>query len=176
MKDFKSLVNSRQSCRDFNGEQVTKEEIDKVLEIARLSPSACNSQPWKVYVAISPEKCKEVAKTLQDRGRNKFVDNATCFVAVAEKPRPLKPEIADRIRIDHFMKYDIGEYVAYFTLAAKELGLETCIIGWIKHDELKEVLNMPNDQICNLVIAVGKSTCEIREKKRLEISDTVKFL
>lgn len=173
--DFETLVKTRQSCRDFNGEKVTKEEIDKILEIAKLTPSACNSQPWKVYVALSSEKVKEVAPILQDRGRNKFTDNATCFIAIAEKPRPLKPEISHRIAIDHFMKYDIGEYVAYLTLAAEEIGLKTCIIGWIKHDELKEVLGIPEDEVCNIVIAIGKSNCEIREKKRLSIDETVKF-
>jgi nitroreductase len=64
--DFETLVKTRQSCRDFNGEKVTKEEIDKILEIAKLTPSACNSQPWKVYVALSSEKVKQVAPILQD--------------------------------------------------------------------------------------------------------------
>ena len=127
MKDFETLVKTRQSCRDFNGEKVTKEEIDKILEIARLTPSGCNSQPWKIYVALSEEKVKEIAPILQDNGRNKFTDNATCFIAIAEKPRPLKPEISHRIAIDHFMKYDIGAMVTTFPQVVKQSNLQKLI-------------------------------------------------
>ena len=64
------------------------------------------------------------------------------------------------------MKYDVGELVAYLTLGAKAMGLETCIIGWINHEMLKAELDMPENEICNVVVAFGYSDIPVREKAR----------
>ena len=76
-EDFEKLVLARQSCRNFDGQPVSEEAIKKIVDLARLSPSACNSQPWKVYAVIkgeSGEKFDLVKKSLQDGGLNKFLD------------------------------------------------------------------------------------------------------
>lgn len=56
MKTFLELVQNRQSDRAFLDTPVEKEKIERILEAARLAPSACNSQPWKFVVVTNPEK------------------------------------------------------------------------------------------------------------------------
>ena len=51
MMDFLELAGKRQSCRSYTSTPVEKEKILKILEAARLSPSACNSQPWKFLLS-----------------------------------------------------------------------------------------------------------------------------
>lgn len=53
---FLELVQKRQSDRSYQDKPVEKEKLDRILEAARLAPSACNGQPWKLIVVTDPEK------------------------------------------------------------------------------------------------------------------------
>ena len=50
MMDFISLARNRYSCRSYLDKKVTKELIEKVIEAARIAPSATNAQPWRFVV------------------------------------------------------------------------------------------------------------------------------
>ncbi len=171
--DFKNLVNTRQSCRDFNDNVVERKDILELAELASLAPSACNSQPWKMYVVTDEEKVKAVAESLQEKGLNKFTSGAKAFIAISEKTPRLRPDAEKRFNRDFFVKYDIGEVVAYLTLGAKAKGLDACIIGWINHQKLNDAISLPVDEVCNLVVAFGYSDTPLREKVRKPISETV---
>ena len=173
--EFERLVNERQATRKFNGKLVEEEKIEKIIELSRLAPSACNSQPWHLFVAKTPDTVKKVGESLMKGGRNGFVKDATCFIAIAEKERPLKPDVSAVLTDGFFVKYDIGEMIAYITLSAKNLGVDSCIIGWLNKDQLFSVLDIPNDYDCNVVIALGYSDIETREKFRRPIEDMVTF-
>lgn len=49
MHSFAELILQRESCRRFTTQPVEEEKIRACIEAARLSPSACNSQPWFFY-------------------------------------------------------------------------------------------------------------------------------
>ena len=53
--DFKSLVVTRQSDRSYHDRPIENEKLMQILECARLSPSACNAQPWHIIVVNDPE-------------------------------------------------------------------------------------------------------------------------
>ena len=56
MEDFLKLVASRQSDRAYDmSRPVEPEKLERILEAARLAPSACNAQPWKFVVINDPE-------------------------------------------------------------------------------------------------------------------------
>lgn len=59
--DFDTFVHSRHSIRTYSQETVTKEELLKVISLAKYAPSACNREPWKFYTSLSKEKCKKIA-------------------------------------------------------------------------------------------------------------------
>ncbi len=165
-ENFEKLVKTRQSCRDFSDKPVEKEKILKLAKLAMLAPSACNSQPWKMYCVTDMDKVKAVTKCLQEKGRNTFLSGAKAYIAVSEKQATLKPDVEKIFDGYHFVKYDVGELIAYLTLGAKALGLETCIIGWINHEALREELEMPENEACNVVIAFGYSDIPVRDKAR----------
>ena len=167
MKDyFENLVLSRQSCRDFNDKPLEKEKVDKIVQLATLSPSACNSQPWKMYVITDQDKLGAVAESLQDRGHNLFTSGAKAFIVLAEKDATLKETISSRFSSDHFVKYDIGELTAYITLAAESMGVSSCIIGWVNQEKLKSAVGLADGEIANIVVALGYSDIPVRAKKR----------
>ncbi|MCQ2387182.1 MAG: nitroreductase family protein [Clostridia bacterium] len=175
-ESFKELVLTRQSCRDFNGKEIEKEKLQKILETGLMSPSACNSQPWKIYCVVDKDKRQLVAKSLQDNGMNPFASNAGAFLVLTETDAELKERVSGRFSSNHFVKYDIGELTAYLTLTAKSLGVESCILGWINEEKLKEAVGMDKNENSYIVIALGYSDIAIREKKRKPIESVVKYL
>lgn len=54
--NFDEIINSRRSARVFTGENVTQNELNKILLSASLAPSAKNRQPWKFYVLNDKQK------------------------------------------------------------------------------------------------------------------------
>ncbi len=176
LKDFEKLVNDRQSCRDFSEKEVENEKLVNAINLALLSPSACNSQPWKIYCVSEKENLNKVAKCLQEGGRNAFTSKAKAFIVIAERNMPLKKDISEKFSEGHFVKYDIGEFIAYLTLALESEGLSSCIIGWVNKEELKKAVNYPDGETCNIVVAVGYSDIEKRKKVRLSSLETVKYL
>ncbi len=163
---FSKLVNDRQSCRDFNDKPLEKETIDKIIELSMLAPSACNSQPWKMYVITEENMLKNVARTLQDMMMNKFTNKAKAFIVLGECNATLKLGASLKFDRNHFVKYDIGQISAYITLTAESLGVSSCIIGWVNEKELKKVLSMPEEEGCSIVIALGYSDIPKRKKMR----------
>ena len=56
--NFSEIANNRQSCRSYDAtKEVEKEKLDAVLESARLSPSACNGQPYHITVCSGGNLC-----------------------------------------------------------------------------------------------------------------------
>ena len=171
--NFKELVYKRQSCRDFNDKPLDKSVVYEIASVAMNAPSACNSQPWKMYLVTDPNKVKEVAKCAQDSGHNMFTEKAKAFIVITEQSANLKESISKRFDRYHFVKYDIGELVAYITLYAEDLGVSSCIIGWINKDNLNSALNITGEE-CNIMIALGYSDIPVREKKRKDIQTIIK--
>ena len=56
--DIEQLLLTRQSCRNYQEKPVDEETLRKIAELAHLAPSACNAQPWKIYVRRAPKRKK----------------------------------------------------------------------------------------------------------------------
>jgi nitroreductase len=78
-------VQKRRSVRAYESTPIPKEALDRVLESARISPSASNRQPWHFIVVTDPEKRKALSKGVFA----KFVQEApTVIVACGPKTQP----------------------------------------------------------------------------------------
>lgn len=53
--DFLELILKRESCRSYSDRPVSRDDLLKIVEAGRLSPSGCNAQPWKFIVIDDPE-------------------------------------------------------------------------------------------------------------------------
>lgn len=173
-EQFKNLVLTRQSCRNFNDKPLESKTVQEIAELAMLSPSACNSQPWKMYVVTSPDKVKQTALALGVNGHNKFLSGAKAFIALAEKQATLKPGV--RFDRNHFVKYDIGELIAYITLTAKSMGVESCIIGMVDQSLIGDAVGLKDGELCNIVVALGYSDIPVRDKVRKEKQEVIEIV
>jgi nitroreductase len=176
-KEFLELATTRQATRGFLDKRVEQEKLDKIIQVARLAPSACNSQPWKMYAVSSPDMVKKVTDCFQGENRNTFTSTATAVVVISEvMPENLKPDVVKKYGLDHFVKYDVGELLAYITLSAKTLGVDSCIIGWMDSEKLKSVLNAKDNEVFGTAVVLGYSDAPLREKSRKPLAEIVEFI
>ena len=84
--NFYEIAQTRQSCRSYDAARpVEDKKIAAILETARLSPSACNGQPYH-FTVCRGETAKGVAKATQGMGMNKFASDAPVLIVISEKP------------------------------------------------------------------------------------------
>lgn len=175
---FLELIKTRQSVRSYSDMPVEKEKLNRCLEAARLSPSACNSQPWRFIVVDNPELRDKVAHSTFNElvGFNKFSLNAPTLVVVTVSKGNLKTKVGQMITNIPYYLIDIGIAAEHFCLQAAEEGLGTCMIGWFKEKEIKKHLNIPRNEMGALLIAVGyPKVTTIRNKNRKSLEEISQF-
>jgi len=174
--NFTEIAESRQSCRAYNSNrEVEREKLDRILESARLSPSACNGQPYHITVCES-EAAKKVAKATQGMGMNKFATDAPVLLVISEKPYVASAALGAKVKGNDYRSIDIGILSAYITAEATAQGLSTCILGWLDDGEIRKICGL--DGAVRLVITLGyaKDDDKLRSKKRKDIDDLVSFI
>lgn len=165
--DFQQLVNSRQSDRAYDKERpVECEKLDRILNAGRLSPSACNAQPWKFVVVTNRELARKVGKAAAGLGMNKFAKDAPVHILIVEESANITSLLGGKVKGKHFPLIDIGITAAHIALAAENEGLGSCILGWFDEKEIKELTGIPESKRLLLDIVVGYPLKEKRKKIR----------
>lgn len=168
--NFIELVEYRQSCRKYQSTPVEREKLDAVLEAARLSPSACNGQPYHVTVCRG-EARERVARACMGMGMNKFAADAPVILVISEESYVPSAAFGAKVKKNDYRSIDIGLLAAHITFMAAELGLGTCILGWFDDAAVREVTG--TDMPTRLVITLGYPADEHRAKKRKSIAELV---
>ena len=172
--NFTQIAENRQSCRSYDAARaVEREKLDAVLATARLSPSACNGQPYHITVCKG-EAAVAVAKATQGMGMNKFSSDAPVMLVISEMPYVKTAAFGARVKKNDYRSIDIGIVAAYITAAATEQGLGTCILGWLDDAEIRDICSL--DGTVRLVISLGYAAQgdKLREKKRKDMEELVK--
>lgn len=173
--NFNEIANTRQSCRSYNpNREVEQEKLDRILESARLSPSACNGQPYFITVCKG-EAAKKVAKATQGMGMNKFTNDAPIMIVISEMPYVASAALGAKVKKNDYRSIDIGIVSAYITAEATAQGLGTCILGWLNDGDIREICGL--DGTVRLVISLGYASDDdkLRVKKRKEPSKLIKI-
>ncbi len=77
--DAIEIIKTRRSVREYKDKPITKDILEKIVEVARFAPTARNVQPWEFIVITKPETLKKIAD-LAENGR--FVAEARACIAV----------------------------------------------------------------------------------------------
>ena len=174
--DFKVIAENRQSCRNYDETKaVEKEKLDAVIEAARLAPSACNAQPYRITVCTD-SAAKAVAKATQGMGMNKFATQAPVMIVLSEGAYNSTAAAGSKLKKNDYRSIDIGIVTAYITAQATALGLSTCILGWLDDKQIRKICSLSSP--VRLVIALGYASADdkLREKKRKDTSEFVNFI
>lgn len=173
---FQSLVKSRHSCRKYANRPLEREKVEACLEIARLAPSACNSQPWYFAVATG-DAARGVGATTQQYGVNAFADQPPVFVTVWEDRAKLLPQLTSDFDSQHYAAGDVGICVAYLALAATDMGLGTCVMGIFDEEKIRALLGVPAEKKLRYVVAMGypDESNRVPDKARKPLSEICSF-
>jgi nitroreductase len=178
MENFLSLALQRQSDRAFNSERsVEREKVERVLEAARMAPSACNAQPWHFIVVDDPELKNKVADTTSTKvlGLNHFTKQAPIHIIVVEEKVNFTSGFGGWVKNKNFASVDIGIAAAHICLAAEDEGLGSCILGWFDEPKMRKLLSIPENKRILLDIIIGYSTQKDRLKKRKEADKVITY-
>lgn len=170
--NFKEIAYNRQSCRNFDPERTVEEEkLNSILEVARLSPSACNAQPYHITVCRG-EDAKAVAKATMSMGMNSFTKDVPVMLVISEEAYNKTAAIGAKIKAIDYRSIDIGILCTHIVSQAHEEGLSTCILGWIDDKKVREICKCEKT---HLIIALGyaKEGDKLRTKKRKDINELV---
>lgn len=173
--NFTEIAQNRQSCRKYDSTKaVEQEKIDAILNAARLSPSACNGQPYHVTVCTG-DTAAAVAKATQGMGMNKFVSDAPVQLVISEKPYCRTAAVGSKLKHNDYRSIDIGIVAAYITAEAAAQGLGSCILGWLDSDKIKSICDLDGD--IRLVICIGYASADdkLRTKKRKGLDELVSY-
>ena len=153
--EFVELVRKNRSYRGYNENRpVTREELTRLVECARLCPSSVNAQPLKYRLVWQKE---EVARLQEKTNWAKALTSITL-------PHPgMCPTafivICQDTGIDASLKRyqkDVGIVAQTMLLGAVEMGLGGCIIGNFTAGEVRQVLALPEAMAPLLVVAIGE--------------------
>lgn len=176
MKTFLELAQQRQSDRAFeSGRKIEKEVLERIIEAARLAPSACNGQPWHFTVITEETLLSEVGRATSSLGMNKFVKDASALVLITHEGTNITSKLGSGIKDKDFPIMDIGIASAYITLAAEDEGIGSCILGWFDEKKIKELTGIPQKKRLMLIVALGYATKPKRKKVRKEWDKVVSF-
>lgn len=172
--NFMEIAAARQSCRSYDeNRSVEPEKLAAILEAARLSPSACNGQPYH-FTVCKGNAAKEVALLTRGMGgMNKFAVQAPILIVVSEKPYVKSAALGAKVKSNDYRSMDIGIAVAYLTAEAAAQGLGTCILGWFDDEKVRAICGL--DEPVRLIITLGYPSSEdkLRPKKRLDLTELV---
>ena len=175
MNRFLDLVQSRQSDRGYSDRPVEPEKLERILEAARLAPSACNAQPWKLIVVTDPEKRHLIADAASSKilSMNHFSKQAPVQIVVVEEEANLTSRVGGWLKNKHYPHLDLGIVASHISLAAADEGLGSCMLGWCDEKKVRKVLEIPDKKRVMLVILIGYSTQSLRPKSRKSSEEVI---
>lgn len=175
--DFKSLVLTRQSDRSYLDQQVETDKLARILECARVSPSACNAQPWHIIVVDDQELKNKIADATSEKilGMNHFTKQAPIHIVIVEEAANFTSNFGSWAKRKHFPLIDIGIIAGHICLAAANEGLGSCMIGWFDETKVKKLLNVSSSKRIQLIITLGYSAQQTRTKIRKPIDKIVSY-
>lgn len=166
---FNDLCGKRYSCRAFSSQSISEPDLNKVLEAARLAPSACNRQPWRFYVVQDEDKRRRMLA----KSRPSFVQAPLLIVAAGLHDEAWHRPSDGKDHTD----IDLAIAIEHICLAAADLGLGTCWVCSFDVDAVRQELGLAEGEEPIALIPIGYPTdAAIPEKKRKEICDIITFI
>jgi nitroreductase len=156
---FEEVIEKRRSIRRYKSTPVPREKILKILEAARVAPSASNRQPWHFVVVEDGETIRKLAKS-----------------EWAAKAPVMIVGLADQAASPGWCLNDLGIALEHIVLAATNLGLGTCWMGQTGREEMiRGLLGIPDNFRVVAVVPMGVPDETPSPKERKSLGDIVSW-
>ena len=135
--DFYEVIQGRRSVRKYKTDPVDDDKLQRILNAARLAPSAANRQPIS-FIVVRDDKTK---RKLKDAYSQEWFYTAPVIICACTLPDKAWKRNDGKAYVD----VDVAIAMDHLILAATAEGLGTCWIAAFKPGIVKEVLNIPDD-------------------------------
>ncbi len=162
--DFQALARARYSVRAYKQDPVAPDKLVRILDAARLAPTAANRQPFRIVVAETKGREPELRKIY---GREWFVQ-APLVIAVCAVPAEAWVRRADGW---NSAELDAAIVMDHLILAAADEGLGTCWIAAFDPKAAREVLALPEGVIPVAFTPLGTPADAPGRKTRKPLAD-----
>lgn len=198
--DFLELAKNRYTAKMYNpSRKVSEDQIEKLKEIIRLSPSSIDSQPW-LFTFVTDEKTKEQLAEVSFHNKSKInnvglvvvfsvLDDVEKFESLIEEILPagsveyyktrVKP--SGEAGVKAWMANQVYLSLGFFLSAAASLHLDTTPMEGIERDKYDQVLEQKGYKTL-FAVAVGYRDKEdsnqpnLTPKSRLDMEKVVKSI
>lgn len=170
--EFIELAKSRYSVRSFSNKQIENEKLNKILEVAKLSPTAGNKQPQKIYVLQSEKALKQINTIC------KCIFGApTVLLIVADETEMWKNPFSNNYNTGDI---DCSIVCTHLMLQAWELGIGSCWVGYFDLEQVGISMELPDNEKIVAILPIGypsdKSKPSPMHYSRKELNQLVKYL
>jgi nitroreductase len=165
--DVHEAILKRKSIRNYKDEPIPENKLQKVLEAARLAPSAANQQEWKFVVVRDAEKRRHLSIAAQ--GQTHVARAPAVIAGVATG--------TERIMLCGVPTYPVDLAIAldHMTLAAVNEGLGSCWIGHFSQEQVREILGIPDNYTVVCLLTLGIPAEPGRPKLRKPLNEVICF-
>ena len=164
--EFFEVLEKRYSCRDFKDKEVEQELIDKIIEAGRLSPTAVNFQPERIYVC----KSKEILEKLKTACKYTF--NAGLIFVIAYNTKEAWVRKSDD---RGFGMVDATIVTTNMMNAITALGLGSCFVCSMHEDKVEEILGLPENIKVLALLPTGYPNEVKKHNTRKDIKEIVEY-
>ncbi len=138
--DVFEAIKERRSIRSYKDKPIEEEKLQRLLEAARLAPSAKNRQNWK-FIVVKEKKIRE--KLVPACYDQEFIAEAPVVIAGVANPA------------FKWYRIDMGIAFEHIALEAVGLGLGTCWIGAFDERMVSDILNVPENLETVILMTIG---------------------
>jgi nitroreductase len=138
-------IRARRNVRSYTEEPIAPEQLDRILEAARRTPSARNWQPWDFVVVTDREQLVELATVWVGAGH----------VAGSAATIALVTPVLDDAREAGLAQYDLGQVTMSIMIEAADQGIGSGHSAVGDQDLARRLLGLPDDRLCAYLIALG---------------------
>lgn len=165
--EFSEVIARRYSVRGFKPDPVEEDKLRRVLEAARLAPTACNRQPFRFVVLRTAGREPEMRR-IYDRAWFAQAPVVICACAI-----PARAWVRRDGR--NYADIDVAIAMDHLVLAATDLGLGTCWIAAFDIDAVREILHLPREVEPIALTPLGYPAVPPGPKDRQELSALVRY-
>lgn len=138
-------LRARRNVRTYADRPIAPEDLNRILEAARRTPSSSNQQRWDFILCTDRSQLKELSGVW--RGAGHVATSAATIAIVA-------PSSEDP-RAQQSIEYDLGQATMSIMLAAADLGIGTAHASVRDQELARRILGFPEDRFCAWLIALG---------------------
>ena len=135
--EFYEVINKRRSIRAYKKDPVEDSKLSRILNAARLAPTAANRQPYSLIVV----KDEDTKIRLKDAYSQEWFFTAPVIICACALP----DDAWKRNDGKGYVDVDVAIAMDHLILAASAEGLGTCWIAAFKPEVVREVLNIPDN-------------------------------